>query len=90
MAAAGCVAGWPVVLLGFLVTVFLALVGWMVTLPFKRTRAIPLIPWLALGYLIVVVYYESLLRWRPIQNALELVNALVLHKSQLAGAGELL
>ena len=54
MAAAGCVAGWPVVLLGFIVTVFVALAAWFINLPFKRTRAIPLVPWLALGYFIVV------------------------------------
>ena len=82
MAAAGCVAGWPVVLLGFMVTIFLALAAWLITLPFKKTRAIPLIPWLALGYVIVVVHYEALLRFGPVRNALEVVNMLMVHKSQ--------
>jgi len=82
MAATGCVAGWPVVLLGFVLTVFIAMGAWLITLPVKRTRAIPLVPWLALGYLIVVVHYENLLRFPPVRNALELVHMLVLQKSQ--------
>jgi len=76
MAAAGCVAGWPVVLLAFIVTIFVALAAWVATLPFKRTRAIPLVPWLALGYLVVVVHYESLLRFGPVANTLEVVRLL--------------
>ncbi|MHC4092656.1 MAG: prepilin peptidase [Planctomycetota bacterium] len=82
MAAAGCVAGWPVVLLGFIVTIFVALFAWLVMLPFKRTRAIPLVPWLALGYLVVVIHYESLLKLPPVNNAIEVVNMLILDKSQ--------
>jgi len=76
MAAAGCVAGWPVVLLAFIVTIFVALAAWVATLPFKRTRAIPLVPWLALGYLVVVVHFEALLRFGPVANTLEVVRLL--------------
>jgi prepilin signal peptidase PulO-like enzyme (type II secretory pathway) len=61
MAAAGAVAGWPVVLLGFVLTCVLAMLGWMISLPFKRTRAIPLGPWLSLSFLAVVVFYDQLL-----------------------------
>jgi len=82
MAAAGCVAGWPVVLLGFLVTIFVALFAWLVMLPFKRTRAIPLVPWLALGYLVVVIHYQRLLALPPVRNTIEVVNMLVADKSQ--------
>ena len=82
MAAAGCVAGWPVMLLGFFVTVFLALLAWLLILPFKRTRAIPLVPSLALGYLVAVVHYEALLAWGPVRNAVELVNMLIVENSQ--------
>ena len=82
MAAAGCVAGWPVVLLGFLVTVFAALLAWLLMLPFKQTRAIPLVPWLALGYLVVVINYTALLEFRPVRNTIEVVNMLILDKSQ--------
>ncbi len=68
MAAAGCVAGWPVVVLGFFLTCFLALVGWLVCFPTKRTRAIPLGPWLSLSFLIVVVFYDSILQWPVVQR----------------------
>ncbi len=82
MAAAGCVAGWPVVVLGFFLTVFLALLALGLTLPFKRTRAIALVPWLALGYLVTVVHYDRLLTFGPVRNAIELVDMLVLQNSQ--------
>ena len=89
MAAAGCVAGWPVVLLGFLVTVFAALLAWLLMLPFKQTRAIPLVPWLALGYLVVVINYTALLELRPVRNTIEVVNMLILDKSQPPATGVL-
>lgn len=82
MAAAGCVAGWPIVLLGFIVTVFVAMAAWLLSLPFKRTRAIPLVPWLALGYLIVVVHYERILDFAPISNALDVFHMLFVSNSQ--------
>ena len=63
MAAAGSVAGWQVVLLGFFFTCGLALAGWLLALPFKRTRALPLGPWLSLGFLTVVVFYDQIIRW---------------------------
>ena len=75
MAAAGCVAGWPVVVLGFVLTSFLALAGWLVTLPFKRTRAIPLVPWLSLAFLIVVVFHDPLSKLGPVRNAVYLFDA---------------
>jgi len=62
MAAAGCVAGWPIVAIGFFLTCGLALFAWLLSLPFKRTRAMPLGPWLSLGFLIVVVFYDPILR----------------------------
>ena len=75
MAAAGCVAGWPVVVIGFVLTSFLAVVGWLVTLPFKRTRAIPLVPWLSLAFLLVVVFYEDLCELGPVRNTVYLFEA---------------
>ncbi len=77
MAAAGCVAGWPIVVMGFVLTSFLALLGWVVTLPFKRTRAIPLVPWLSLAFLIVVVFYNRLSELRPVQNAVAVFEAVI-------------
>lgn len=71
MAAAGCVAGWPVVLLGFFLTCGLALIGWIIALPFKRTRAVPLGPWLSLAILAVVVYYDAIIQWPIIARAVE-------------------
>lgn len=70
MAAAGSVAGWPVVVLGFFLTCGLALAGWLLALPFKRTRALPLGPWLSLGFLTVVVFYDEILRLPVIARAL--------------------
>jgi prepilin signal peptidase PulO-like enzyme (type II secretory pathway) len=77
MAAAGCVAGWPIVVLGFLLTCGLALVGWAATLPFKRTRALPLGPWLALAFLTVVLFYDALVRWPVIQRAIYVAETLL-------------
>ncbi len=62
MAAAGCVAGWPVAVIGFFLTCLLALLGWVLVMPFKRSRALPLGPWLSLSFLAVVVFYEPIVR----------------------------
>ncbi len=77
MAAAGCIAGWPVVVLGFFLTCVLASVGWLVTLPFKRTRAVPLGPWLSLSFLAVVVFYDSIVEWPVVARAVDVVHWLV-------------
>ncbi len=71
LAAAGCVAGWPVAVMGFVLSCLLALTGWIVALPRKSARAIPLGPWLSLGFLIIIVFYEPLLRWRPIAGVID-------------------
>lgn len=71
MAAAGCVAGWQVVVLGFFLTCGVALAGWVLSLPFKRTRALPLGPWLSLGFLTVVVFYDEILHWPVMVRAIE-------------------
>ncbi|GAF67564.1 unnamed protein product, partial [marine sediment metagenome] len=82
MAAAGCVAGWPVVVLGFFLTCGLALVGWVAALPFKRTRALPLGPWLSLSFLAVVVFYDSIIEWPLIARAIDVVRLLFLDVPQ--------
>ena len=56
------VAGWPVVLIGFFLTCVVALIGWLAALPFKRTRAVPLGPWLSVSFLAVVVFYNPILK----------------------------
>ena len=72
MAAAGCVVGWPLVVLGFFLTCFLATVGWVLTLPIKRTRALPLGPWLSLSFLAMVVFYNQVIEWPFIERAVQL------------------
>ncbi len=71
MAAAGCIAGWPVVVLGFMLTCALALFGWVLMLPFKQSRALPLGPWLSLSFLIVTLFYDGILRLPLIERFLE-------------------
>ena len=82
MAAAGCVAGWPVVVLGFFLTCGLAMVGWVAALPFKRTRALPLGPWLSLSFLAVVVFYDSIIEWPLIARAIDVARLLFLDVPQ--------
>lgn len=82
MAAAGCVAGWPVVVLGFFVTCGVALAGWVLTLPFKRTRALPLGPWLFLSLLLVTLFYEPLVNCTLISRALYVIDMLFNGNSQ--------
>jgi len=82
MAAAGAVTGWQIVVLGFLLTCGLAILGWIVSLPFKKTRAIPLGPWLSLAFLTVVVYYDSIVAWPVVQRVIYLTNALLAENSQ--------
>lgn len=82
MAAAGCVAGWPIVVLGFFLTCGLAMVGWIVSLPFKRSRALPLGPWLSLSFLVVVIFYEPIIHWPPIDRAVLLIQSLLEENSQ--------
>lgn len=51
LAAAGAVGGWDIALLGFLLSVPIALLGWIVSLLLKRTAMIPFGPPLAIGFL---------------------------------------
>jgi len=78
MAAAGCIAGWPVVVLGFILTCGLAVLGWLLSLPYKKTRAIPLGPWLSLAFLIVVVFYDTIVQWPIITRAIAVADMLFL------------
>ncbi|MFQ5462235.1 MAG: prepilin peptidase [Phycisphaerae bacterium] len=87
MAAAGCIAGWPVVVLGFFLTCGLALLGWAMTLPFKRTRALPLGPWLSLSFLVVVVFYDRILVWPAVARTIEAAHMLFLDNSHVATVG---
>jgi hypothetical protein len=87
MAAAGCVAGWPVVILGFFLTCGLAMIGWLLSLPFKWTRALPLGPWLSLSILAVVVFFDAIIRWPFLERAIH-AGALLLGRNSQAVPGE--
>ncbi len=78
MSAAGCVAGWPVVVLGFFLTCVLAMAGWLIALPFKKTRALPLGPWLAISLLAVVLYYDGILSTPTVSRLIDAVQYLLL------------
>lgn len=51
LAAAGAAAGWDIALLGLLLSVGIALLGWLLGLLLKSTVMIPFGPWLALGFI---------------------------------------
>lgn len=76
LAAAGCVASWPVAVLGFFLTCLLGLVGWLISLKFKRTRAIPLGPWLSLSLLALVIFYQPVVESRAIARMVDAVRGL--------------
>ena len=63
MAAAGAVAGWEVVVIGFFLGAVLALAGVLCLLAVKRTRAIPFGPWLSLGIVLAMVAYQPIHDW---------------------------
>ncbi len=54
LAAAGALGGWDVALLGFLLSVFIALLGWIIGLLLKRPAMIPFGPPLAIGFLVAL------------------------------------
>ena len=71
MWAAAAVTGWVVVVLGFFAAAFLAVLGMILLLGFKRSRAIPFGPWLALGILALVLGLDPILGYfRPATTAL--------------------
>jgi len=71
MWASAAVVGWVIVVLGFFGGAFLAVVGMLLLVGFKRSRAIPFGPWLALGVLLAVLAREPiLLRFQPAIEAL--------------------
>ncbi len=82
MAAAGCVAGWPVVALGGFLACGLALLGWVLSLPFKRTRALPMGPWLSLSFLAVVIYQDTIIKWPIIERTIAATSVLISYNSQ--------
>lgn len=86
MAAAGCVAGWPVVLVGFILCSFLALLGWLLAIPFKRSQVIALGPWLTLAFLIVVLLYNPIMESQLVQNVVYVYETLIVNEANITGS----
>lgn len=63
MAAIGAVLGFWAVVFSFFLAAVLALVGTVVTMLRKSSRAIPFGPWLALGAFVELWLHAGLLRW---------------------------
>lgn len=60
LAAAGACAGWAVALLGFLLSVGVALLAWLASLTAKRSAMIAFGPPLAIGFLLALWLYRPL------------------------------
>jgi hypothetical protein len=90
LAAAGAAAGWDVALLGLLLSVGIALAGWLLGLLLKSTTMIPFGPWLSLGFVlalwwsrpahrIAATYYENLAyAWHEQPHLLSIIAGLML------------
>lgn len=63
MAAAGAVAGWPVVFIGFFLAAPLALLGLVAIAIRRQARALPYGPWLALGFFIALIFQDRILKY---------------------------
>lgn len=61
LAAAGAVAGWLVVVIGFFLSAPLALIGVLFFLLRRRSRAIQYGPWLALGFFLAAVAQDRII-----------------------------
>ncbi len=62
LAAAGAAAGWDIALLGLLLSVGIALAGWLLGLLRKCTVMIPFGPWLALGFILALWWHRPAAR----------------------------
>jgi prepilin signal peptidase PulO-like enzyme (type II secretory pathway) len=67
LAAAGAVAGWPVAVLGFFAASLLALLGILIILIRRRSRAIALVPWLALAFMLCFIFQDRILAYLGIR-----------------------
>ena len=71
LAAAGAMAGWPVVLLGFFLSSFLALLALMVIALRRQARTLPYGPWLALAFLLAGFFQDYVLEMFHIRQFFE-------------------
>lgn len=63
LAGVGAVTGWAVPSLAFFVSPVTALVFVMVLLATRRSRELPYGPWLAAGTILVMLFYDPIVRW---------------------------
>jgi leader peptidase (prepilin peptidase)/N-methyltransferase len=66
LAAAGAVAGWLVVVIGFFLSAPLALLGVLFFLLRRKSRAIQYGPWLALGFFLAAATQDRIIDWLKI------------------------
>ncbi len=62
LAAAGATGGWDIALLGLLLSIGVALVGWIIGLALKSTAMIPFGPWLAIGFVLALYCNHAAVR----------------------------
>jgi leader peptidase (prepilin peptidase)/N-methyltransferase len=62
LAAAGAAAGWDIALLGLLLSVGIAMLGWLLNLLRKCTVMIPFGPWLAVGFVLALWWQQPATR----------------------------
>jgi leader peptidase (prepilin peptidase) / N-methyltransferase len=62
LAAAGAAGGWDIALAGLVLSVGIALVGWLLGLLLKSTALIPFGPWLGLGFLVALWWNRATVR----------------------------
>ncbi len=61
LAAAGCVVGWLATVVGFFLGAVVALLGVLILLLWKTTRALSFGPWLSIGVLITILFYDRIM-----------------------------
>jgi len=71
LAAAGAVAGWPVVVLGFFLAALAALLGLPIICLRRQNRMVPFGPWLAFGFFLAAIYQERILWFLNVRHFLE-------------------
>lgn len=59
LAAAGATAGGDIALLGLLLSIGVALVGWLLGLALKSSTMIPFGPWLAIGFFLALFWNQA-------------------------------
>ena len=61
LAAAGCVVGWLAAVVGFFIGAVVGMLGVIILLLWKTTRALSFGPWLSIGVLITTLFYDRIM-----------------------------